>query len=29
MANKSEKLEREAGRTRAQLSEALEELRAG
>jgi hypothetical protein len=28
MANNSEKLEREAGRTRAQLSEALEELRA-
>jgi hypothetical protein len=28
MANQSEKLERDAGRTRAQLSEALEELRA-
>ena len=28
MANQSEKLERDAGRTGAQLSEALEELRA-
>jgi Protein of unknown function (DUF3618) len=28
MANQSEKLEREAGRTRAQLSETLDELRA-